>query len=164
MSPWKVILATMVIFGSGVVTGALVGRLDHQRARNTAMVRPVDQQNPKKNAIPPWQLQRADFLRRMEKQLDLTTNQQDHIEKIMHSSQERTKPIWDQIAPQMLAELKKTQDEIRQELTPAQLKKFEDLLRNRVRKGDPAVASPDGRRRQMLNSTNNIMNTVTVPQ
>ena len=165
MNQWKVILATMVIFGSGVITGALVSRLDHQRVRNSspAISKQAGQQTPKSSPAP-WQLERIDFMRRMEKQLDLTTNQLEHIEKIMHGSQDRTKPIWEQIAPQMQAELKKTQDEIRQELSPAQLKKFEDLLRPR-RKGEGNLTPEERRRRQMLNSTNAVTtNAVTAPQ
>lgn len=138
MSPWKVILATMIIFGCGVVTGGLVvkvrntpraARIEqglHQPGRNVAL----------NNPAPPWQIQRNEFLRRMDKQIELTPDQRQRIEKIMHQSQERTRPLWQQIAPQMGEELRRVREEIRNELTPEQQKKFNDLLKARPNRKD----------------------------
>jgi Spy/CpxP family protein refolding chaperone len=146
VSPWKVILATMIIFGCGVVTGGLVvkvrnspraavARVDgsHQSGRNISL----------NNPAPPWQIQRNEFLRKMDKQLDLTPEQRQRIEKIMHQSQERTRPLWQQIAPQMGEELHRVREEIRKELSPEQQKKFAELLKNRpARKTDGTNAAP----------------------
>ena len=140
MSPWKVILATMVIFGCGVVTGALLMKteLPPAGAPMELAPRPSTSTNPP----PPLnQFQRPEFLRRMQKQLELTASQRDEIAKIMKASQERNRPLWDQIAPQMREEVKRVREEIRQVLTPGQQKKFDEMLKSRPRKADAANAA-----------------------
>ena len=59
----------------------------------------------------------------------------------MKASQERTQPLWKQIAPQMNDELRNVREEIRNVLTPEQRKKFVELLK-RNRKGDAAPPGP----------------------
>lgn len=95
------------------------------------------------NPPPPWaQLQRQEFLRRMDRQLDLTQGEHDAIAKIMKESQDRSRPLWDEIAPQMRAELKRVRSEIRAVLTPDQQRKFDDMLKSRGRKQAPEPQSP----------------------
>jgi Spy/CpxP family protein refolding chaperone len=134
VSPWKVILATMIIFGCGVVTGGLVVKV---RTAHVRTVR-VDGHGAVRNAsnatpgAPPWQLQRKDFLDKMDKQLELTPEQRQKIDKVMHDSLDRTRPLWQQIAPQMRDEMKRVREEIKKQLTPEQQKKFNDLLKPRA--------------------------------
>jgi Spy/CpxP family protein refolding chaperone len=129
VSPWKVILATMVIFACGVFTGVLVTRT----APVAATAVPAPQPQPAStNKVPlpqfaQLQVQRPEFLRRLDRQWELTPEQHDLIVKIMAASRERTAPIWGEIAPQMQAELKKVRGEIRQVLTPDQRKKWAEL-------------------------------------
>jgi Spy/CpxP family protein refolding chaperone len=138
VSPWKVILATMVIFACGVITGAMVTRTvaikteEHPMAASNAPTRMA--------AGPVWQMQRAEFFKRLDKELNLTAEQHDQIGKILKASQERTQPLWVQIAPQMDAELKKVREEIRGTLTPEQRKKFVEMMRGK-RKPDAAPPS-----------------------
>ncbi|MGZ5545342.1 MAG: Spy/CpxP family protein refolding chaperone [Limisphaerales bacterium] len=147
MSPWKVILATMIIFGCGVVTGGLVVRVKtaHPRvARVDQFGHPV---SGAKNAVaapgaPPWQLQRKEFLDKMDRQLDLTPEQRQKIDKVMHDSLDRTRPLWQQIAPQMRDEMRRVREEIRKELTPEQQKKFNDLLKPHPNRKDGTNAPP----------------------
>ena len=113
MKPWKVILATLVIFVAGMVTGGLA----------TKRLQP----EPAAIKAPP-SLQRFDLLRRMEKRLDLTAQQQERIGQIVHESQERTKKAWEQVRPLIREEFQRVQDRIRGELTPEQSKKFDKLL------------------------------------
>ena len=136
MSPWKVILATMVIFACGVITGAMVTRTAHAPLAATGPA------NPHPPAAPIFQGQRAEFLNRLEKQLDLTPEQRDQIARIMKESQERTGRVWNQIAPQIGQELKGAREEIRRVLTPPQRKQFAELMK-RNRKAD---AGPPGSR------------------
>ena len=113
MKPWKVILATFVIFVAGMVTGGLaMKRLQPELVVTKA----------------PPSLQRYDLLRRMEKRLDLTPPQQERIGQIVHESQERTKKAWEQVRPIIRDEFQRVQDRIRGELTPVQEQKFEKLL------------------------------------
>ena len=153
MSSWKVIFAVMVIFGCGVVTGSLLIQQHRPEPVSTPEHPAAAPKNP---PAPPWQLQRLDFLKRIEKQLDLTPEQREHIDKIMHDSQERTKVVWDQIAPQMRDELNTVREEIRGELNADQQKKFEQLLKARPKKGDEATAEEkqEKRRRQKALETN----------
>lgn len=130
MSQWKVILATLIIFGSGVITGGLLVKT------TTQPLKAVRHKDGNPNAPAPWQLQRADFRRRMEKDLDLTTEQKQHIDKIFHDSQERMKPVWDQISPQLHGEIERVQTDIRSELTPEQRQKFDELLKAHPKKGE----------------------------
>jgi Spy/CpxP family protein refolding chaperone len=135
VSPWKVILATMVIFGCGVVTGALLIKTELPAA--AAMTTPEAPAHPgnSTNPPPPWaNVQRPEFWRRMEKQLDLTPAQRDQITEIVRQSQERSRPLWEAIAPQMRAEIRRVRGEIRDVLTPDQQKKFDELMKSRPRK------------------------------
>lgn len=84
------------------------------------------------NTPAPWQIQRIEFLRRIEKHLDLTPVQRERIEKIMRDSQERTKPLWDQLSPKLRDELKQVREAIRAELSPEQQKTFEKLIKPRT--------------------------------
>ena len=144
MSPWKVILATMVIFACGVVTGGLMTRTISTRAEaplasgsNSFAVatNSAGATNRASMAGPILQMQRIDFLKRMDKALDLTPAQHDDIAKIMRASQDRTQPLWNQISPQMNEEVKRVREDIRDVLTPDQRRKFLDMLR-RTRKAD----------------------------
>jgi Spy/CpxP family protein refolding chaperone len=145
VSPWKVILATMVIFTCGVMTGAMVTRTAH--APQAAAV-PA---NPHPPAAPVFQVQRAEFLKRLESQLDLAPEQRDQIARIMKESQERTGRLWEQIAPQMGDELKGAREEIRRVLTPEQRKQFAELMKHN-RKADSGP--PGGHPARSLESTN----------
>jgi Spy/CpxP family protein refolding chaperone len=143
VSPWKVILATMVIFACGVVTGAIltktmVGKApEHPQASSNGPSRPM--------AVGPvMQMQRAEFFKRMDKQLELSAGQRDQISKILKASQARTQPLWDQISPQMNDELRRVREEIRGVLSPEQWKEFGDMMRGK-RKPDatqPTNAHP----------------------
>ena len=84
MSAWKVILATLVIFGAGVVTGGLL--VSYAVHANQTPPKQVITQS----AVNPWQLRSRELLRRMDRELDLTPEQRKHIEKIITDSQERT--------------------------------------------------------------------------
>lgn len=137
MSPWKVILATLVIFCSGLVTGTLLVR----------KVPPVETDLPTPsratagtNATPPWRQQQReqqkDFLKRIDSQLNLTPEQREKVAKIMKASEDRTKLIRDKIAPELKEELKKVREEIRLELTPEQKKKFDASIKSKPKKGE----------------------------
>jgi Spy/CpxP family protein refolding chaperone len=141
VSPWKVILATMIIFGCGVVTGGLVVkvRTAHPRTARTDGSHTSSVRNATTApGAPPWQLQRKDFLDKMDRQLDLSSDQRQRIDRVMHESLERTRPLWQQIAPQMRDEMRRVREEIRKELTPEQQKKFNDLIKPHPK------AKPDG--------------------
>lgn len=160
MSPWKVILATLVIFCSGLVVGALMVK---KTARAIFNSRP---QHVSTNTLPsPWHQQQRDFLRRIDYELNLTPVQRENVARILKQSQERAKEIKERIAPDMREEVKKVREEIRAELTPEQQKKFEEAMKAKPpRKPDEANEEArrkfpkDGSRRARTNApTTNIV-------
>jgi Spy/CpxP family protein refolding chaperone len=126
VNSWKVILATMVIFGTGVVTGGLLVRhADHGRDR-----RPQHATGAVRQAQPNVAgVMRIEFLRRMERELDLTPAQREPIDKVLQEGQERMKKLMDTVEPRRREVFKKTMDEFRAVLTPEQQKRFDDLVK-----------------------------------
>jgi Spy/CpxP family protein refolding chaperone len=126
VNTWKVILATMVIFGTGVVTGGLLVRhAEHGRER-----RPPHAANVVHPAQPtPAGIMRIEFLRRMERELDLSPEQREPINQILKQGQERTKKLMETIEPRRREEFKKTIEDFRTVLTPEQRKRFDELVK-----------------------------------
>ncbi|HEY3862944.1 MAG TPA: hypothetical protein VGO59_13755 [Verrucomicrobiae bacterium] len=141
MNPWKVILATMVIFACGVITGGVLTRAAATKPEPAASAQPAA---AGRAAGPPmFQMQRANFLKVLNKQLDLSVEQREQIAKIMKASQERTQPLWNEISPQMKEEIRRVREEIRATLAPEQRVKFAELLkRNRKEESAPGSARP----------------------
>ena len=114
----------MVIFGTGVVTGGLlVHHVQHGRDRRPP--RPVNAVRPAQPSSPG--VMRFEFLRRMERELDLTPQQREPIDRILQEGQERMKKLMETVEPRRREELKKTIEEFRAVLTPEQGKRFDDL-------------------------------------
>ena len=126
MNTWKLILATMVIFGTGVVTGGLlVQHVQHGRDR-----RPQRSVNTVRTAQPSTPgVMRFEFLRRMERELDLTPQQHEPIDRILQEGQERMKKLMETIEPHRREELKRTMEEFRGVLTPVQQIRFDELAK-----------------------------------
>jgi hypothetical protein len=149
VSPWKVILATLVIFCSGLVVGALLVR---KTARPIQIAQAL--QRGHTNAPTAWNLLQKELIRKMDRELKLSPEQRERIGKILKESQERTKQIREEIAPEMREELKKVREQIRSELDPEQQQKFEEALKSKSPK-KPEDGKRDNRRaRTNLISTN----------
>jgi hypothetical protein len=116
----------MVIFGMGVVTGGLLVRhVQPGRER-----RPQHAANAVRTAQPPSPgVLRLEFLRRMERDLDLTPAQREPVDRILKEGQDRMKKLMETVEPRRREELKRTIDEFRGVLTPEQQKRFDDLLK-----------------------------------
>jgi len=76
---------------------------------------------------------RFEFLRRAQRELDLTPEQREQIDKLLKDSQERTRKIMEPIAPEFHAELQRAKEEFRAVLTPDQQKRFDDLVKSQHR-------------------------------
>ena len=161
MSPWKVILATMVIFVCGLVSGVLIVKTTEQDGRAVAPVveasaAPASSNFPaqvvvtsnvvtKTNVVfAPFQQQRIALIRQMVNRLKLDPDQKENITEILKESQERSRQIWQQIAPQMRDEMKRVTDEIRGQLRPGQARHFMELLRENRRQNRPASVGTNG--------------------
>ena len=113
----------MVIFGTGVVTGGLLVRhSEHIRTprplRNPAVARSAQAQSAGG--------MRLDFLRRAGRELKLTLEQHERVDKIIKESQERTKKV---MAPCLREELQRTKEEFREALTPEQRPRVDQMLK-----------------------------------
>jgi hypothetical protein len=142
---WKVILATVVIFGAGVFTGGLlVNYVDHSHHGNGhrppagADARaPENRDQPHPQDIPPPRLAERmgrQFVQQLNDTLRLTPEQRGKIEKIIAEGQERNHEIWTNVAPKMRAVMQEVNQQIRAELTAEQLKPFEELLKHPPRR------------------------------
>lgn len=122
---WRVILAAVVIFAAGAVTGGLAVRFaTGPEVRST------------RNGHPSWgHRQRGDFLQKIDRELQLTPAQRENIEAILRDSQNQMKELWETIAPQVSEESRKTRQRIKAELTPEQAERFEKHFKHRKSRG-----------------------------
>ncbi len=146
MNYWKVILATMVIFGTGVVTGGLL-------VRHTQVMRPprsahssagTNQTHTAAVSYPGGL--RGEFLRRAQRELNLTPEQREKIDHILKESQERTRKIMEPVTPSLKEELARAKAEFNAVLTPEQQAQFAELLKQQQQPHlrDPRRTNPSG--------------------
>ena len=129
MSPWKVILATLAIFMTGLITGVVV--VEQLVVKPLAKRPPVRITTNDLSLQPGWL--REEFVRHMDEELELTPEQRRKIMNIVHESQERTKLLYSLIGDDVREEMRQTQAAIRKEITPEQAKRFEEMLKRRPR-------------------------------
>jgi len=121
----------MVIFAAGVVTGGMVSwRI--QRANFMLRQRAARLAQP----ASPGGL-RFEFLRRAERELDLSPEQRERIDQLLKESQERTRKIMEPVSPHLRQELQRTKEEFRGVLTGEQRQKFDELIKRQPRGRDP---------------------------
>lgn len=135
MNSWNVILATIVIFAAGVITGGLL--VDH--VKHQPQVRHVMEPGPKPsmsanetNEMPGplrAQILNKQFVGQLSEELQLTKEQREQIGKIISQGQQNTHNLWKIVGPQFQLIWRDTRVQIRQVLTPEQRKKFETLMR-----------------------------------
>jgi hypothetical protein len=131
---WKVILATVVIFGAGVITGSLVLHCVQCCAPKEECVTPAmvtgaqvpptnnPPGHPAENGKPRLpEAMNKQFLQRLDEELHLSSAQHKAIQKIIAEGQHQIRKV---IHDQRL--------EIREELTPAQRKQFDELVKHPV--------------------------------
>jgi Spy/CpxP family protein refolding chaperone len=140
VNSWKVILATMVIFATGVVTGGLLvrhaGPGRDRRPAHTGGAARTSQTSPA-GAM------RLDFLRQMEGELGLTPEQREPIDHILKEGQERMKKLMDTVEPRRREEYKRTLEEFRTVLTPEQRQRFDTVLKQQQQRSrDQRKAAP----------------------
>jgi Spy/CpxP family protein refolding chaperone len=150
---WKVILATVVIFGAGVLTGGLlVHYVDHLSLENSHgspfysvnhLAANHTQPRPQDFPMPRFPREMAkQFVQQLNDTLKLTPEQRGKIEQIIADGQERNREIWTNVAPKMRAVIQEVNQQIRAELTPEQLKPFEELLKHPSRRLPPGTNTP----------------------
>ena len=125
MNAWKVILATLVIYTAGVVTGSfatgLKTRLQHdQKSEHVGRPRPP---------------MMKDLVRRMEARLDLTPDQKILVHEIVEASQTRMRTLMDEMRPKLESESQSMRQEIEAILSETQMATFGRVFEHRGRRG-----------------------------
>ena len=139
MNTWKAILAALVIFGAGFVTGNVLNRV----SEHTKAVTPNPPRNPghPQGTIPLDQLRRLELMGRVQKDLDLSSDQRARIEKIIGDGQDRIHELWDQVAPDIHDEYEDVKKKFCDVLTADQKKRFEDLMKQQLHPHKPATTN-----------------------
>jgi uncharacterized membrane protein len=142
---WKVILATVVIFGAGVVTGGLlVNYVKHSHPKitrhpaATAEVHPpATNQSPRvaDTAKPPRlpEILSRPFLQRLDEELHLAPDEHEAVQKIISEGQNQMRKV-----------IQDARLEIREVLTPEQRKQFDELVKRPFHKPIFDTNAPTG--------------------
>lgn len=151
MNTWKVILATLVIFTTGIFTGGLLVK---RFLPSPAQLPP----RPVSEVLPGNPVFRQETLRTMDQRLRLTPEQHERIEKIIEEGQERAKILMSLIGPEVQGEVRDINARIHAELKPDQRTEFERMLRQRQQRRIDRMGMPDGPRpkdpRRPMNGSN----------
>ena len=126
VNAWKPILAALVIFAAGVVTGGLTVQVRQPRP---APNNPGGNAPSKKMPAMPREAQLRELSRRMQAELNLAPEQRNSIETIVRDSQERMKAVRDEVGKKVGEEFREMLHKIRSELTPDQRKKFAEIMK-----------------------------------
>jgi hypothetical protein len=150
VTSWKIILATIVIFGAGVMTGGLlVNQVDRsnrngRRPPGDFGFRPPSGERGLGRGMEgrgmefprPRQpdLLNTNFVKMLDGMLKLTMEQRSAFRKIIAEGQEQNHTIWTNNAEQMLKVTQDVRHRLRDSLTPDQQKQFDDLMRRPPRR------------------------------
>ena len=147
MHQWKVILATVLIFGSGVGTGHLLSRSNPPQPENLdGKFSPANSTNPNsKNSLPP--AVRPMMFRShgyLDNHLKLTTEQKEQLQKIRKAGHDRVREFGKPFREQIMAEDLRVKKDIRDLLTPDQVRIFDGLPHFRINRepGRPGAGHP----------------------
>ena len=135
MHQWKVILATVLIFGSGVGTGHLLSHRNMPQPENLeGKFSPANSANPNStNFLPP--AARPMMFRShgyLDNHLKLTTEQKEQLQKIRKASHDRVREYGKPFREQIMDEDLRMRKEIRSLLTPEQVRIFDGLPHFRI--------------------------------
>jgi hypothetical protein len=156
---WKVILATVVIFGAGVFTGGLLvnsvqhshQKNNHRQSTNGEAHPPAEAHEPQSRTNNLANLPRPPrtpeilgdkFVQQLDDALQLTLDQRASIQKIIADGQERNRAIWTNNSAQMRAVIQDVRHRVRETLTADQQKQFEDLMKRVPRRLQNSTNAP----------------------
>lgn len=118
MKAWKVICATLVIFCAGFVAGGLV-------------VKQLSAPSAPPTVTWTGQTRLQTLLRRMDRELALTPEQHDQVEKIISASQEKMREVSKPVSAEIRKQTTSACAQIRAVLNPDQQVKFDSLSKSR---------------------------------
>jgi Spy/CpxP family protein refolding chaperone len=141
VNSWKIIVAALVIFAAGVITGGVTVKLSGRLARGAAAPTAASAAalaSPGEAAVAPGVafplLQRMEMLRRLDTALNLSPGQRDSIDALVRESQEHVRKLWEPIRPKAQDEFRQLRDKVKAVLTEEQRAQFEDLMRRRMQR------------------------------
>jgi hypothetical protein len=135
VNSWNVILATIVIFGAGVITGGLlVDHVQHPPPVHHGMgpgLKPPPGTNEVNEVPGPMRAQilNKQFVQQLNDELQLSDDQRKQIQKIISQGQQNTRDLWKLVGPQFQVIWRDTRTQIKNVLTPEQRKQFEMLMK-----------------------------------
>jgi hypothetical protein len=119
---WRVILATIVIFLAGAATGGVVVRTYAPKIVKRTHISPP---------LPIGQDRRDEYLTKLDRELQLTSDQREQVAAILSESQTRMKQLWEPVEPQVKEEYRRTRREISDVLTPEQQAKMKQWRKDK---------------------------------
>ena len=142
MNDWRIVVAALVIFASGVVTGGVTVRLSHSAGARPPVVQTaqVAAGDAPKQAVPRpgvprngqllrHEAQLRDLMQRMNQRLDLSAQQRGRIEDLVAETQQRLQQWFRELNPRTREELRGLHNRIRTELTAEQRVEYDRLTR-----------------------------------
>ena len=166
MNGWKIICATLVIFITGIITGASLVRFTERgpkpwqrlpksgvnlpsspnagHSKNLALPNDPPPANAAGSGSP---LFNREFVQILSHQLRLTSDQRERIDQIMADGQEHLRELRASLEPQNRKQLLETRNQIHTLLTPAQREQFEELMKKRSTRRSDGPGQPPRERR-----------------
>ncbi len=135
MHQWKVILATVLIFGSGVGTGHLLSHRNTPQPEDLdSKFSPANSANPNSTNFLPPAARPMMFRSRgyLDNHLKLTTEQKEQLHKIRKAGHDRVREYGKPFREQIMDEDLRMRKEIRSLLTPEQVRIFDGLPHFRI--------------------------------
>ena len=134
MKRWQALVALAGLFVLGVAAGGLGAHLYYARA----LERPP--------GPPPFF---ADFMGpHLERRLDLTAEQRQQLRAVLDESRREAEALRHDLAPRMRDVMERSEQRIREILTPEQRQRFAELRRHHRRRSDRFFGGPGDRRGQ----------------
>jgi hypothetical protein len=147
VNSWRIILATVVIFGSGVLTGGLLVNYverAHPEVRRPSIAPRPDRAVAPDLPLPLPQILNRQFVAQLDADLHLTPEQREKIGKIIADGQQRNRELWKLVSPQFRLVLQDVRQRIRAVLVPEQRKQFDALMKQLTPRRPPATTNaPD---------------------
>lgn len=132
MNLLRVILATVVIFAAGAMSGYFVAR---KSVTATVNKPPAKSVLASTNAPSGWNKSREEMRASMQKELKATDEQMAKVDEILSQSRKRSREVWQTTRSSMEAEVERVKEEIRGVLTEEQAAKYEEIMKRRFKGG-----------------------------
>jgi hypothetical protein len=147
VSHWRIVVPALVIFGAGVLTGAVGAGLASRFARERRVVaRPQTNGTPAApnldRALPKVRNPgafRLEQLSRLARELKLAPGQQSSLEELVGATEARLAELWKPVLPGAKAEVDEFDRKLQEILTPEQRVRLAQMLQKR---NPPRPANP----------------------